>query len=301
MKKQSYESNADVQRWLRRQAAEHDGADAPFEPTFLGGRHDRDWILSSLTVFYQQRLIVDVIGQASSGKEATVYCCLAHPDAGGGLLAAKVYRPRMFRNLRNDAIYRESRAQLDERGRAGNDRRQRRAAGARSERARELQVASWIAYEYQVQRALYAAGATVPRPWSQAGNAILMDWVGDEAGPAPRLSDVSLAEHEARPLFDALIGDVGLWLAHHRIHGDLSPYNILYHGGAATVIDFAQAVDPRHNPQVYPLLERDVERLWRFFARYGVAADPQAIAADLWTRYMLGELTEPVGRSHVEG
>jgi RIO kinase 1 len=300
MKKQSYESNADVQRWLRRQAAEHDGADARFEPTFLASRRDSDWILSSLAVFHQQRLIVDVIAQASSGKEATVYCCVAHPDTGAALLAAKVYRPRMFRSLRNDAIYRDSRAQLDEHGRGGNDRRRRRSANARSERGRELQVTSWITHEYHVQHELHAAGAAVPRAWSHIGNAILMDWVGDEDGPAPRLSDVALEPEEARPLFDTLIDNIACFLAHHRIHGDLSPYNILYHGGEVTVIDFAQAVDLRHSPHIYPLLERDVERVCRFFQRYGVTANAQEIAADLWTRYTLGELAEPVERLRVE-
>jgi RIO kinase 1 len=292
MKKQSFESNADVQRWLKRQAGEHDSAELPFDPTFLAGRRDSDWILSSLRVFHQQQLIVDVIGQASSGKEATVYCCVAHPNSGAELLAAKVYRPRMFRSLRNDAIYRESRAQLDAQGRAGNDRRRRRAATKESQRGRELQVASWIAHEFQVQHELHAAGAAVPRAWSQIGNAILMDWVGDDEGPAPRLSDVELDAEEARPLFDRLIANIGLFLGRHRIHGDLSPYNILYHGGEVTVIDFAQAVDPRHNQQVYALLERDVDRVCRFFARYGVEADAGAIAADLWTRYMLGELAD---------
>ncbi|MEN9933563.1 MAG: hypothetical protein RLZZ387_142 [Chloroflexota bacterium] len=288
MKKQSYESNADVQRWLRRQAGEHDSGDAQFDPTFLAGRRDSDWILSSLRVFHQQKLITDVIGQASSGKEATVYCCVAHPDTGAELLAAKVYRPRMFRSLRNDAIYRDSRAQLDEQGHAGNDRRRRRAATSDSQRGRELQVASWITHEYQVQRELHTAGAAVPRVWSQIGNAILMDWVGDEDGPAPRLSDVDLEQDEARPLFDKLIGSIELFLTHHRIHGDLSAYNILYDGDV-TVIDFAQAVDPRHNPEVYTLLARDVDRVCRFFAPYGVQADADAIAADIWTRYLLGE------------
>jgi RIO kinase 1 len=59
------------------------------------------------------------------GKEATVYCCEAHPSTGVEYLAAKVYRPRMFRSLRNDAIYRFSRVQRDEQGQAehGNSRR----------------------------------------------------------------------------------------------------------------------------------------------------------------------------------
>jgi RIO kinase 1 len=290
-KKQSFESNRDVQRWLHTQREEHGAGELVFEPTFLASRRDSDWILSSLSVFYQQELILDVISQASSGKEATVYCCVAHPDTGREYLAAKIYRPRMFRSLRNDAIYRDSRAALDERGRARGE-RSRRAAGGRSGRARALQVSTWIQTEFEVQRELHAAGADVPTPFSQLGNAILMDWVGDGEQPAPRLSDVDLEPDEAQPLFDRLIDNITLFLGNHRIHGDLSPYNVLYWEGQVTVIDFAQMVDPRYNADLYPLLERDIERICAFFARYGIQADPAGIAAGLWARYLMGELEQ---------
>src|SRR5437867_2888779 len=126
VEKQSYESNADVQRWLQEQALDATGAKGPFNPTLLAGRRDRDWILSSLAHFYEQDLIADVIQVAKSGKEATVYCCTSAPAVGLDYLAAKVYRPRMFRSLKNDAIYRESREQHDERGRVVRDRRRQR-------------------------------------------------------------------------------------------------------------------------------------------------------------------------------
>ena len=38
-----------------------------------------------------------------------VYRCEAHPSMGVEWIAAKVYRPRQFRNLSNDAMYREGR------------------------------------------------------------------------------------------------------------------------------------------------------------------------------------------------
>jgi RIO kinase 1 len=289
-KKQSYESNRDVQRWLREQRDEHAAGELPFAPTFLAARRDSDWILSSLGVFYQQGLITDVISQTSSGKEATVYCCLAHPDTGAEHLAAKVYRPRMFRSLRNDAIYRESRAAVDERGRATNRERGRRSSRSDSQRGRSLQVSAWIQTEYEVQRELFGAGACVPKPYAQIGNAILMEWIGAGDEGAPRLSDVKIERQEAQPLFDILIATIGLMLAHHRIHGDLSAYNVLYHNGSITVIDLAQMVDPRYNPDVYPVFERDVERVCRYFARHGVVADAGRIAGELWSRYLSGEL-----------
>src|SRR5215469_7320816 len=106
--KTSYESNADVQRWLEEQSLEG-GGKPEFNPTFLAGQRDRPWILSSLSQFYEQDLITDVLRVIKSGKEATVYCCAADPSTSRQLLAAKVYRPRMFRSLKNDAVYRKSR------------------------------------------------------------------------------------------------------------------------------------------------------------------------------------------------
>lgn len=287
--KTSYESSPEVQRWLREQAPGADATKPPFNPTFLAHQRDRPWVLSSLSHFYEDDLISDVLSVASSGKEATVYCCAAHPSTGHDYLAAKVYRPRMFRSLRNDAVYREGRAHYDETGKEISRDRYRRFA-TKSERGRATQVSSWIAYEYQTQRLLYDAGADVPCPLAQIGNAVLMEYVGDVEEAAPLLREVTLAPEEAQPLFERLLRNVELFLACDRIHGDLSGYNILYWQGDAVIIDFAQAVDPRYSPSVVELLLRDVRRLCDFFARYGVEADATSLALDLWDRYMRGEL-----------
>jgi RIO kinase 1 len=290
--KTSYEGSANVQRWLEEHALPESEAGAEgraFHPTFLAHQRDRLWVLSSLAHFYEEDLISDVLHVVKSGKEATVYCCRAHPATGAEYLAAKVYRPRMFRSLRNDAVYRQSRAQRDERGREVRGRR--RLPDPKSARGRASQISAWIGYEYETQRRLYDAGADVPRPISQTGNAVLMEYIGDEDGTAaPLLREVELTREEAAPLFERILRNIELWLACDRIHGDLSAYNVLYWQGAVTIIDFAQAVDPRYSADVYPLLARDVARICAYFARYGVAADPSDLASDLWQRYLRGEL-----------
>ncbi|MGZ3714856.1 MAG: RIO1 family regulatory kinase/ATPase domain-containing protein [Ktedonobacterales bacterium] len=291
--KTSYESNADVQRWLKEQSLEQRGTKPEFTPTFLAHQRDRLWVLSSLARFYEDDLITDVTHVVKSGKEATVYCCTAHPAMGARWLAAKVYRPRMFRSLHNDVIYRESRAVRDEKGRERRDGRHGwRGASKKSERGRAAKISSWIEYEFDTMRLLYTAGADVPRPMAQIGNAVLMEYVGDEASgeAAPLLREVTLAREEAQPLFERVMRNIELWLACDRIHGDLSAYNMLYHQGVITIIDFAQAVDPRYNADIFPLLARDVERVCRYFARFGVEADAFALADDLWSRYMRGTL-----------
>ena len=87
-----------------------------FNPTYMGSKHERQWILTYLGQFYEDHFILDVVRQVKGGKEATVYCCKAHPSTGVDWIAAKVYRPRAFRNLRNDAVYRKGREVIGEEG-----------------------------------------------------------------------------------------------------------------------------------------------------------------------------------------
>src|SRR6266496_1867700 len=286
-RKTSYESSADVQRWLREQSYDGQQQNTGFHPTLLASRRDAPWILSSLEPFYKQHLITDVLHEAHSGKEATVYCCQGHPSTGMEYLAAKVYRPRMFRSLRNDAIYRFSRVQRDEQGQAehGNSRRGS-AATRKTEKGRAAQVAAWIEYEYQTQRLLHTHGANVPRTFAQIGNAVLMEYIGDVGEPAPRLSDVVLEQEQAQPLFNCIISNIELALTHGRIHGDLSEYNILYWQEAVTLIDFAQAVDPYHNSDVLSLFQRDIERICQYFAQYRVQCNAYELAREIWSGHM---------------
>jgi RIO kinase 1 len=235
-----------------------------------------------LDPFFAEGLITAVLRTEKSGKEGTVYCCRASGEAGDGLLAAKVYRSRSRRNFKNDAIYREGRVILN-----GHD---QRAARKKTAWGREFQFASWIGHEYDTLRALHAMGADVPRPISRSGNAILMEYIGDEERAAPMLSGVTLPDDEVRPLFERLLTTVRGLLAANYIHGDLSPYNVLYHEGRAVVIDFPQTVDPRQNSRAFDLLARDVDRVCAYFSRYGVRTDPQRMARHLWERYLRSDL-----------
>jgi len=127
-------------------------------------------------------------------------------------------------------------------------------------------VASWIEYEYQTQRLLHAEGADVPKPFAQLGNAVLMEYIGGTQNPAPRLSDVTLEHEEVACHFQTILKNIELALKYGRIHGDLSEYNILYWQGKVVLIDFAQAVDPYHNSDVFSLFLRDIERVCQHFA-----------------------------------
>src|SRR5512139_2383444 len=84
--------------------------------TYKASRHERLWIVESLGNFYDLQWLTDVLRLVKGGKEASVYQCAADPQIAAEFIAAKIYRPRMFRSLKNDYLYREGRANLDDAG-----------------------------------------------------------------------------------------------------------------------------------------------------------------------------------------
>ncbi len=257
-----------------------------FKPTFTSSRQEQAWFIPYLGPFYEELLISDVLRLVKSGKEANVYLCRAHPSTGLDLAAAKVYRPRMLRNLRNDAMYRLGRELVDEQGKETRDRRRRLAVKKRTSFGKEVLHTEWLANEFATLRRLYAAGADVPRPIASSDNAMLISYVGDAQAPAPTLNRVRLADKEARLLYDRLMHNVELMLAHECVHADLSAFNVLYWQGECKIIDLPQAVNPLINPYALAMLERDLQRLGEYFEPYGLRTDARELARTLWRRYV---------------
>lgn len=260
-----------------------DDSAAGFKFTYKAARFESWWLLDSLGDFYEHQWISDVLRRVKGGKEASVYQCRAGtaiPD--GGLVAAKVYRPRMLRNLKNDSAYREGRGDLNEDGNTLFKDGDLHAMAKRTAYGEELRHTSWIAHEFTSLQTLRSAGADVPEPFAMQKNAILMGYVGDEAGCAPTLSEVSLERAEARALFERILRNLDLLLANRRVHGDLSAYNILYWEGEITLIDFPQVVSTEGNRNAFKVFERDVSRVCEYFSRQGVHADARKLAGELW-------------------
>ncbi len=279
--------------------AETIGLEGGFQTTYRPSLHEAGWLLQSLEEFYNQELIADVEAIIKGGKEANVYRCAAHPATGATWLAAKVYRPRMFRNLRNDKQYRQGRPTLTPEGRPvkATDARLMRALGKKTRFGEQVAHTSWLMYEFTTLEYLFAAGAAVPQPLAASHNAILMSYMGDGLGAAPALNEVRLDKEEAQQLFREVLRNIQLMLQHGRIHGDLSAYNILYWNGRITLIDFPQvvnssvskethAIGSQVNPDAYDILERDVTRVCEYFCRLGVVCDAPALVAELWQRYV---------------
>jgi len=256
-----------------------------FSFTYKAARFEASWLLDSLGYFYEQHWISDVVRKIKAGKEASVYLCKSGAQLDVPLVAAKVYRPRMLRNLRKDHLYREGRGILDEDGHEVNDVAMLHAVITRSHFGEQVRHQSWIAYEYTTLQTLYEAGADVPRPYEMAHNAILMGYVGDESLSAPALSEITLDKEEAEQVFKRVLFNLNLMLKYGYVHGDLSAYNILYWEGDIFLIDFPQVVSPEHNRSAYVIFERDVTRLCEYFIEQGLTLNPHRLATDLWTSH----------------
>src|SRR5688572_7320715 len=93
-----------------------DDSSRSFKFTYSAARFEEWWLLESLGDFYEHQWISDVLLRLKGGKEASVYLCRSGPAVEVPLVAAKVYRPRSLRNLKNDGQYRAGRGDLDESG-----------------------------------------------------------------------------------------------------------------------------------------------------------------------------------------
>jgi RIO kinase 1 len=230
--------------------------------------------------FGGQGLISDVLGVIGDGKEATVYCCSADPSTGVELLAAKVYRAQKFRAFSGARRYAGDRVVLDE--------RVDRAMKTKTDKGRRMAHHAWIEWEWETLCKLHDAGASVPNPLAASDDAILMEYVGDEAGAAPQLRHVELEPGRAKEALERLLQDVELLLDCHLVHGDLSAYNVLWWGERPRIIDVPQSIDLHSSRNGYPHLRRDVHNLGRYFARYGLSVGDFAESA--WRRYQRGQL-----------
>jgi len=264
----------------------HRATDEWVDEDLVGMREEvSDEPADPLEAFADAGYITDVISEVKTGKEATVYCCRAHPSTGRELLAAKVYEVRAAGQYRTREFYSSGRQRMYR-----PDGRAMRALKAKTKRGRELVFRDWVSQEYENLKLLHRVGADVPQPFHQCGSAILMDYIGDTTRPAPTLVGASLSPDESRALFDGAMKNICLFLANDRVHGDLSPYNILLWDGRLVIIDLPQMVLANWNDAAFEALKRDIENVVTFFGHRGVRASAAHLAIDLWTRYLRAQL-----------
>jgi RIO kinase 1 len=226
-------------------------------------------------------VIDEVVARLKSGKEADLWL-VRH---GAETVAAKVYKARDTRSFKNDVAYREGRQVRNSRTQRAMDRGSRFGRAASEE--------DWKVREADALHALHAAGVRVPRPVLYYEGVLLMELVVDTEGqPAPRLVDAPLDAARAADVYADLRGQAVRMLCTDRIHGDLSPYNVLLGRDGPVVIDFPQVIGAAHNSQAERFFVRDLENLRLHLE--SIAPVLRARAGDarqIWRAYTRRELT----------
>ncbi|MET0577256.1 MAG: RIO1 family regulatory kinase/ATPase [Ilumatobacteraceae bacterium] len=212
-------------------------------------------------------------GPLKTGKEADVHLVERRdPDCGStSLLAAKRYRDGEHRLFHRDAGYLE--------GRRIRKSRETRAMANRTGLGRALIAQQWAATEFDTLGRLWTAGIPVPYPVQLSGTEVLMELIGTDGTPAPRLAEVDLDTAALQTLWEQCVEVICAVGSTGYTHGDLSAFNVLVDDGRIVLIDVPQIVDIVINPQGRQFLSRDCRNLATWFERRGVAADAEQLEA----------------------
>ena len=201
--------------------------------------------LMSLHKLMQSGEIETVDYPIARGKEAHVF----HATTNQGPAAVKIFHT-------TNAVFKSLAKYIDGDPRFGGLKR----------RHREL-VKIWVRKEYRNLRRMRKAGIRVPRPRAVLNNVLVMDLIGDESEPSPRLKDITI--DDPKGVFDDLLEMLAVcWQTCDLAHADFSEYNILWYDGEPWVIDVGQAVVSAH-PSSNEFLVRDVTRLVEWINRQG--------------------------------
>jgi RIO kinase 1 len=228
------------------------------------------------------------LGPLKTGKEAEVFLVeRVAPDGRSCLLAHKRYRPRTVTHkgelqalgfqraadFVNDRAYRE--------GRHLGNARDRRAVARKSRHGRSVLGHNWPDHEFAMLERLASAGVSVPYPVARTTDGVLMQYLGDRAGAAPRLVQARLTAPDLARAHAQLVEQLHRMVDAGVVHADLSVYNLLWWEGTLWIIDVPQAVDLGVNDQALEFLRRDVTNVAEWFRAHGRAFEPDQLFGEL--------------------
>jgi RIO kinase 1 len=128
-------------------------------------------------------------------------------------------------------------------------------------------VKVWAEKEMRNYRRIYNAGIPCPAPVLLKSHVLIMEFLGENGWPSPRIRDANLSEKRLR---EAYVQTVVIMRRMFRrcklVHGDLSEYNLLWHKNEVYVIDVSQSVESDH-PSALDFLRKDVSNVNDFFRK----------------------------------
>ena len=193
-------------------------------------------------------LFEEIHGCVSTGKEANVYH--ATTSAHEMELAVKVYKTSILVFKDRDKY-------------VSGDHRFRSGYGRGNPRK---MVRLWAEKELKNLNRLQTAGIPSPKPILLRSNVLVMEFLGLDGWPAPRLKDAELDEDRARACYLQCIRNMRIMYQVCRlVHGDLSEYNMLFWKKQVYIIDVSQSVELDH-PRALDFLRIDCVNVSRFFS-----------------------------------
>jgi RIO kinase 1 len=136
----------------------------------------------------------------------------------------------------------------------------------------------WTKKEFRNLEDFTKAKIRVPLPLTWNRNCLLMEFIGNEGGAAPRAKDKPFADPEKQ--YKILCEYMAKMVNAKLIHSDLSEYNILNNEEELVIIDVGQSVTTMH-PNAREFFERDIQNLSKYFAKQGVNTDYDKMYADI--------------------
>jgi len=130
-------------------------------------------------------------------------------------------------------------------------------------------VKTWAEKELRNYRRIYAAGIRTPRPILLKGHVLVMEFLGSDGWPSPRIRDAALSERRLREAYVQTVCIMRRMFTRCKlVHGDLSEYNLLWHDNEVYVIDVSQSVESDH-PAALDFLRKDCANVNDYFRKAG--------------------------------
>lgn len=130
-------------------------------------------------------------------------------------------------------------------------------------------VKVWAEKEMRNYRRIHAAGIPCPAPIFLKAHILLMEFLGDNGWPSPRLKDAGLKDKHMREAYvQTILIMRHLYQRCKLVHGDLSEYNLLWHKQQVYVIDVSQSVESDH-PGALDFLRKDASNVNDYFSKVG--------------------------------